>query len=159
MTETAKTAGTVYEVAFHIVPTVSPENLPKEVEAIKAVLGAQKATIISEEMPKLRSLAYQMVKVIGPTHHKFDTAYFGWIKFEGSKDTVIELDKALKLSDKIIRYLIIKTVRENTIYGPKIMALEKKDSQETSAKPEKIEAEVPKQTTEDLDKSIDKLVV
>lgn len=156
MTETAKTdKATVYEVGFHIVPTVSPENLPKEVDAIKAILGAQKATIISEEFPKLRSLAYQMVKVVGPVRHKIDSAYFGWIKFEGPKEVVDELNKALKASDKIVRFLIVKTVRENTIYGPKILADEKQD-----AKDDKAAVSGTKTAAgEDLDKSIDKLVV
>lgn len=159
MTETAKTdKATVYEVGFHVVPTVSPENLPKEVDAIKAILEKEKATIISEEFPKLRSLAYQMVKVVGSARHKVDSAYFGWIKFEGSKDAVAELNKALTASDKIVRFLVVKTVRENTIYGPKILALEKQDSKEEAkdGKEDKAAGDAP---AADLDKSIDKLVV
>lgn len=147
MTETDKTAGTVYEVGFHIVPTVSPENLPKEVDAIKAILGAQGATIISEEFPKLRALAYQMIKVVGPVRHRVDSAYFGWIKFEGPKETVAELNKALAASDKVVRFLIVKTVRENTIYGPQILAAEKAAAEAPKAAP-----------AEEVDKSIDKLV-
>ena len=163
--ETDKTAGTVYEVAFHIVPTVSPENLSKEVDAIRAILEKNKAETITEEFPKLRSLAYQMVKAVGPARNKFDTAYFGWIKFEAPKETVVELDKALKASDSIIRHLIVKTVRENTIYGPKILAEEKKDARDAAArdevKPEGREVKdvKPPMTPEELDKSIDKLVV
>ncbi|HVU06424.1 MAG TPA: 30S ribosomal protein S6 [Candidatus Paceibacterota bacterium] len=152
MTETAKTAGTVYEVGFHIVPTVSPENLPKEVDAIKAVLGAQQATIISEEFPKLRNLAYTMIKPIGPARHRFDTAYFGWIKFEAPTDAVAELDKAMKGSEKVLRHLIVKTVRENTLYGAKILAEEKKEAKADAVKDGK------PASAEDLDKSIDKLV-
>jgi ribosomal protein S6 len=164
MTETAKAAGTVYEVGYHIVPTVSPENLPKEVDALKGVLGAQQATIVSEEFPKLRNLAYTMIKPIGPVRHRFDTAYFGWIKFEAPKESVSEIEKAFLASDKIIRHLIVKTVRENTIYGPKILAEEKKETREGQpAEPAKAPAEEPKaakpKASEDLDKSIDKLVV
>lgn len=149
MTETAKTAGTVYEVGFHIVPTVSPENLPKEVDAIKAILGAQGATVISEEFPKLRNLAYQMIKVVGPVRHRIDSAYFGWIKFEGPKEAVAELNKALTLSDKIVRFLVVKTVKEDTMYGPKLLAEEKAAAEAAAAK---------QSAPEELDKSIDKLV-
>jgi len=164
MTETAKTdKATVYEVGFHIVPTVSPENLPKEVDAIKAILEKEKATIISEEFPKLRALAYQMVKVVGPVRHKFDSAYFGWIKFEGSKDVVAELNKALTASEKILRFLTIKTVKENTIYGPKILAdekIEEKADEKADASVEDVSVVAPKGAQgEELDKSIDKLVV
>jgi ribosomal protein S6 len=148
--ETAKTdKAAVYEVAFHIVPTVSPEKLPAEYDAIKAVLGGVGATIISEEAPKMRPLAYQMVKVIGPVHHKFDTAYFGWVKFDATTESVGEIKKALDASEKIIRHLIIKTVRENTLYGDKFAEEERKKEEAKNA---------PKPVAEDVDKSIEKLV-
>jgi small subunit ribosomal protein S6 len=157
--ETAKTAGTVYEVGFHVVPTVSPENLPKEVDAIKAVLEKNGGAIISEEFPKLRNLAYTMVKPVGSARHRFDTAYFGWIKFEAPSETVTELDKLFKASDKIIRHLIIKTIRENTIYGPKVLADEKKEARAEEVKEEKKDVKEGEPVNqEELDKSIDKLV-
>lgn len=152
--ETAKAAGTVYEVGFHVVPTVSPENLPKEVDAIKAILGGAGATVISEEFPKLRNLAYTMIKPVGAARHRFDTAYFGWIKFEGAKEVAAEIDKTLKASDKIIRHLLIKTVRENTIYGPKILGEEKREAVKAEGKAE----DKPQASQEEIDKSIDKLV-
>jgi ribosomal protein S6 len=148
---------TVYEVGFHIVPAVSPETLPKEVDAIKAVLGKAGATVISEEFPKLRNLAYTLVKAIGPARHKYDTAYFGWIKYEASRETAADIKKAFDANEKILRYLIIKTVRENTLYGAKILPEEKKEEvkgDETAAAKEPVTT-----TTEELDKSIDKLVV
>lgn len=151
--ETVKTAGTVYEVGFHIVPAVSPENLPKEVDAIKAVLGGVGATVISEEFPKLRNLAYTMVKAIGPARHKYDTAYFGWVKYEAAPESMAEVKKSLDANEKILRYIIIKTVRENTIYGPKVLGEEKKVKEE--AKDGSVAAPAG---SEDLDKSIDKLV-
>jgi ribosomal protein S6 len=152
--ETDKTAGTVYEVGFHIVPTVSPENLPKEVDAIKAVLAKNGAVTISEEFPKLRALAYQMVKVVGPARHKHDSAYFGWIKFEAAKTAVGEINKAMDANEKVLRYIIIKTVAENTLYGDKLIADAKALKDEEAAK-----AIEPKPATEaEMDKSIDKLI-
>jgi ribosomal protein S6 len=152
--ETVKTAGTVYEVGFHIVPAVSPEKLPAEVDAIKAILEKNGATIIAEEFPKLRNLAYTMIKAIGPARHRYDSAYFGWIKFEGSKEVSGELKKALDSNEKILRSLIIKTVRENTLYGAKILPQEKE-----AAKPEEVGEVKEEKAVEDIDKSIEKLVV
>lgn len=157
-TDTVKTAGTVYEVGFHIVPAVSPESLPKEVDAIKAFLGKQGATIISEEFPKLRTLAYSMVKVIGQNRHTYDTAHFGWIKFEASKESVGEIEKFFQASEKVLRHLLIKTVRENTLYGGKIIAQEESAREEAPKEAAK-ESKSAGATPEDLDKSIDKLVV
>lgn len=154
--ETVKTdKATVYEVGFHIVPAVSPEKLPEVVDAIKAVLGGVGATIISEEFPKLRNLAYTMVKAIGPARHRYDTAYFGWIKFEGPKEGTLEIKKAMDANEKVLRYLLIKTVRENTMYGPKILPPEEKEVVKT----DDIKDADKVVSGEDFDKSIEKLVV
>lgn len=164
MTETAKTAGTVYEVGFHIVPTVSPENLPREVDALKAVLMKNGAVTISEEFPKLRPLAYTMIKAIGPARNRCDSAYFGWVKFEAPKESVTAIDKEFKANEKVLRYLIVKTVRENTIYGPKVLADEKKEARgeeaakDGAAQDGKEPAKAAPVNQADLDKSIDKLV-
>ncbi|HEU0080864.1 MAG TPA: 30S ribosomal protein S6 [Candidatus Paceibacterota bacterium] len=148
MNETDKTAGTVYEVGFHIVPTVSPENLPKEVDAIKAVLAKNGAVTISEEFPKLRALAYQMIKAVGPARHRCDSAYFGWIKFEAPKAAIAEINKAMDANEKVLRYITVKTVKEDTLYGAKLLA------QEEAAKA----AQKPAAPAAELDKTIDKMV-
>lgn len=154
--ETVKTEkASVYEVGYHIVPAVSPENLPKEVDAIKAALGAQGATIISEEAPKLIKLAYTMVKAIGSARHKYDTAHFGWIKFEASPEAVVEIKKAVDGNEKVLRSLIVKTVRENTLYGPKLLAQEKAEAAKAE---EPKEAAKPQASDEEIDKAVDKLV-
>lgn len=158
MTETVKTdKATVYEVGFHIVPAVSPETLPKEVDAIKAVLTGAGATIISEEFPKLRTLAYTLVKAIGPVRNKYDTAHFGWIKFEAPAESQVEIKKALDANEKIIRFLIVKTVKENTLYGATILPQIKEEGAKTDEVSAPKEAPAPSQ--EELDKTIDKLVI
>jgi len=157
-TDTVKTAGTVYEVGFHIVPAVSPESLPKEVDAIKAFLEKHGATIISEEFPKTRVLAYPMVKVVGQTRHTYDTAHFGWIKFEAPKESAAEVEKFFQANEKVLRHLLIKTVRENTLYGAKVISQEEEAKEEASKEVVK-ESKAVAAAPEDLDKSIDKLVV
>lgn len=158
MKEDTKTEkATVYEVGYHIVPTVSPEHLPKEVDAIKAVLGNVGATVISEEAPKMMNLAYEMLKVVGPKRDYFKTAYFGSIKFESEPKAAVELKKALDLSDKVLRFIIVKTVRENTMHGYKFL----KDAKDASRRPTDKKADAPKAegNPEELDKSIEKLVI
>ncbi len=156
-TDTVKTAGTVYEVGYHIVPAVSPETLPKEVDAIKAFLEKQGATVISEEFPKTRVLAYPMVKVVGQSRHTYETAHFGWIKFEAPKESAAEIEKFFQANEKVLRHLLIKTVRENTLYGAKILPQEG-DAREDAPKEAAKEAKAPAAAPEDLDKSIEKLV-
>jgi transketolase len=46
-----KKEGKVYEVGYIIVPTVAPDHVAKEVDALKAILSKNKAEVISEEFP------------------------------------------------------------------------------------------------------------
>lgn len=159
--ETTKREGTVYEIGYLIVPTVSPDHLTKEVETIKAVLAQNGASVISEDAPKLRNIYYKMLKVVGPIRHKFDTAHFGWIKFEAKADAAQAIDKALKGNEKVLRFLMIKTVAENTLYGARILGekLEGASDKPADAAAPKAAAPVKPASQEELDKSIDKLVI
>ncbi|KKU26983.1 MAG: hypothetical protein UX39_C0005G0021 [Candidatus Magasanikbacteria bacterium GW2011_GWA2_46_17] len=149
----------IYEVGFHIVPSIPEEKLSSEMTAIKDVLEKNGAVFISEEFPKLKPLSYQMTKVLGPKHLKFDTAYFGWVKFEMAPENIDIVKKALELSETILRFLIIKTVRESTL------SVIKPAYRPTEAKPipgidTKQDAPVKSPVSEaELDKTIDALVV
>ena len=106
----------IYEVGYHIISSVAEENIPAEVEKIKAYLAKEKAIIISEEAPKLRPLAYSIKKGFGGIYKTYDKAYFGFIKFELTEEgDVRNIDLAMKNNDSILRHIVIKTVRENTM--------------------------------------------
>jgi len=149
----------IYEVGYHIVSSVSEENIPSEVEKIKAYLAKEKAIIISEEAPKLRPLAYSIKKASGGSYKSYDKAYFGFIKFELGEDADIRtIDSAMKNNESVLRYLVIKTVRENTMYSPKITVFSDKDAKIKALKVEKSEKDEKPASIEEIDKSIDALV-
>lgn len=158
MSEDTKTANAVYEVGYHIVPTVSPESLAEAVDEVKSILAKVGAVIISEESPKMRTLSYPMLKVAGPKRQYFDTAYFGWIKFEASAETMKEIKKALDVSEKILRFILIKTVHEQTLYGYKFAKETRETTRKSMIVDRKPEIKEPVNEAE-LDKSIDKLVI
>jgi ribosomal protein S6 len=105
----------VYEVGYHIVPTIAEENLGEEVTALKDLLGDNGANFISEEYPRLMELAYEMTRSIANKKQKFATGYFGWVKFECTPEEAKTIKELLDKNEKLVRYLLIKTVRENTI--------------------------------------------
>ena len=105
----------VYEVSFNIVPTLSEEAMAAEFGNLKETLLKLSGFVISEQYPKPISLAYIMEKVIANKNTKFSSAYFGWVKFEAPVSVVEELKRILDRNENIIRHLIIKTVRENTL--------------------------------------------
>ncbi len=105
----------VYELGYLLVPTVSEEDVPVSYGNLKDMVSSFGGAIISDEMPKMIPLAYQMVKVVSNIRNKFSTGYFGWIKFTMDSAKVLKLKKKLDLDPTIIRFLILKTVKENTI--------------------------------------------
>jgi ribosomal protein S6 len=105
----------VYEVGYLLVPTISEEELPAVYGNLKELISALGGVAVSDEMPKMMTLAYAMVKVVSNVRNKFNTAYFGWTKFTMDSDKILELKKKLDLDPHFIRFLILKTVKENTI--------------------------------------------
>jgi len=149
----------IYEVGYHIISSVSEENIPSEVEKIKAYLAKEKAIIIGEEAPKLRPLAYSIKKVFGGAYKTFDKAYFGFIKFElGEAGDIRNIDSSMKGNESVLRHLVIKTVRENTMYSPKITIFSDKDAKIKTFKEDKVVKGEKTATAEEIDKSIDALV-
>ncbi len=152
-------AGQVYELGYHIVSTVAEENLPKEVETLKATVLTDGGSLVSLGEPKLINLAYPMTKSVADIKKKFTTAYFGWLKFETRSELMPLIKKTVDQNPHILRYLLIKTVRENTLYTPKLnVRAPGKDETPVKAK-KSIKTDEKKATSlEDIDKSIDELV-
>jgi ribosomal protein S6 len=105
----------VYEVGYLLVSTLSEEEIPGIYGNLKELFSSLGAKPISDEMPLFINLAYPMVKVISNKRNKFDTAYFGWSKFYLEPEKAKDLKKKLDAEMSILRFLIIKTVKENTI--------------------------------------------
>lgn len=145
----------VYEVGYHIASSVSEENVGAEVAGIKKILG--KVEIISEENPKLIDLAYTIAKPIGGLRRKFDKAYFGWIKFSLPADEIVEIKKKLDAVENVIRFLLVKTVAENTLCGIKLIAEENSKKKTYTKKEEKVSEKTPA-SVEEIDKSIEELI-
>ena len=151
MEKTAERDAKVYEIGYLIVPSVPEEGVAGQISAIKDILAKHKAEIIADESAALRPLAYTMVKKIGTTNRRFDSAYFGWIKFEAAPVEVRLIEKEVKEVDSILRLLLINTVREHTLLSSKLN-LESSDKNATEGT-----AKAPV-SIEDMDKSIDKTV-
>jgi ribosomal protein S6 len=149
----------IYEVGYHIMPSVPEEKLPLEVSAIlSAIVSKNGGVIISSDAPAKIELAYTMAKKVGATRHKCDEAYFGWFKFEMSPDNINALKAFLDAQDNVLRFLLIKTVRENTLVGAKLLAAEMTASdpkEEVKAEGKAVKSPV---SEAELDKTIDELV-
>lgn len=149
----------IYEVGFLLAPSLTEEKVSEAVASLKSVL--QDSAVIAEEHPKLRQLAYTIEKAWQGRNYKYDSAYFGWIKFEAPATILPILTEYLDKEENVVRYLLTKTVRESTLVPSKLIhAIRTDDGKEPKeVKREKVEVVGPKMTTEELDKTIEELVV
>jgi ribosomal protein S6 len=145
----------IYEVGFHLVPFLSEEQIGAEVTEIKAIIEKHNGAVVSEEFPKLKPLAYEISKVTGGVKRNHDKAFFGFVKFAGTPEGVIETKTDLDKKDTIIRFILIKTIKDNTLYGSRVARTDgprpKKGKDEDGVVSPISEAEI--------DKSIEELVI
>jgi len=146
----------VYEVGYHMLPTIAEENLGGEVTLFKDMFLENGATFISDEYPKLIELAYEMTRSIENKKQKFSYGYFGWVKFECTANQARVIKEALDKNEKLVRFLMIKTVRENTMSVKR--TYNKQDGGKRHSTPRVKEESVPI-NEEVIDKEIDALVV
>jgi len=149
----------IYELGYLLVPTVVEENVPAVYGNLKELISSFKGGFISDDMPRSIPLAYTMSKVISNVRHKFNTAYFGWVKFEMDAEKILELKKKLDLDPQILRFLILKTVKENTIAAKRFVSREGGVARKIfTAKKEGEPEVVAPINKEEIDKEIDAMV-
>jgi ribosomal protein S6 len=105
----------VYEVGYLLSPAVRDENLTSALAKIQETITTAGGTIIAEGEPEFIDLAYEMTRVIENKNIRFTQAYFGWIKFTIEPKQIVEINAVLETNIDIIRFLVLKTVVENTI--------------------------------------------
>lgn len=152
---------TIYEIGYHVVSSVSEEELPARVSAIKDVIKKESGVLITEDAPSKISLAYPMSKMEGGKRTMFENAYFGWLKFEVGQDSIGNIKQAFDENNDILRFLIIKTVREDT-RAPRRVVITQKNETSPRSKPivKLTKKETPAPVVDaEIDRTIEKLVV
>ncbi len=157
----------IYELGFHFVPTMSDDEAMVQFSHLKSLVEKQGGVFISEEAPVMTDLSYEIAKTVKAQKKRYTTSYFGWVKFEIDPASIPALEKTVKLFEPLLRYIVISTVRENTLSGIKDLS---KDSAKDSTKDGKTKVEdatsevstTPETSAKidevEVDKSIDELV-
>jgi len=154
--EDNKTDKRVYELGYLLVPTLTPEEVPSIIDNLKELVSSFEGEHISDDMPKMINLAYPMIKVISNVRSKFDTGYFGWFKFFMDSEKILELKKKVDLDPNIIRFLILKTVQENTLASKRFVGRDSAYRKTTHKKDNNQEAEPINK--EEVDREIEAMV-
>ncbi len=151
-----KIPGKVYEVAYLVSPNIPEEKVGEVVSRIKGVLEKSGSFVLFDEFPRFKQLAYTLVKPLGGKNEKYSTAFFGWIKFEGSTSALVSLEADLIRDTDIVRFLIVKTERERKISARAPTWRREAPKREAVVKPE--EKKVPSMSEAELDKTIEELI-
>ncbi len=147
----------IYEVGFHIVPTVGEDGVAAVVEFVRSLLGT--AEIINEQFPQKMTLAYTVERSDAGRREKYNEAFFGHIKFALERELVPALSAALTAKKEVLRFLIIETTREDITAAPRrAVFVSDRLEGEVIKKPVVEDAAKVAVSDEDLDKSIDALV-
>ncbi len=149
---------TVYEAGFLLNPTLSADETTDFVAGLRAKVEGAGGEYVAHESPKEITLQYEMSREINNKKTWFSGAIFGWLKFKMEPKDISIIETALKGDEKIIRYLLIKTVAENTLFGNKLAAPKKR--REKKDKDDSDEEEVSEVINEEeVDKKIDEMVL
>lgn len=146
----------VYEIGYHLVPSLTEEGVSKAVEAIRKLLKG--AEIIAESYPEKRTLAYTIERGAESKNEKFTESWFGHLKFEGVREDMPALREALTAMREVMRFILIETVREDlTLQKQRAVFASDRLEGQTLQKPA-APAEKPAEVSqEELDKSIEAL--
>ncbi|MDB5224712.1 MAG: Ribosomal protein [Candidatus Adlerbacteria bacterium] len=155
----ANDASTVYEVGYHVIPTVPEAEVATVVDAIRAVLTAQSAEIISEQVPVKTTLAYRIERAASGKVEKFTESYFGFIKFATAPEASVAIHKALSDKYEVLRFIIVHTTREDALAPRRTVFASDRLEGKTIEKPvAEVVEKVGEVSEAELDKSIDALV-
>ncbi len=101
----------VYELAFHILPTVAEEEVSSVFDSIKGEMTKAGGSLIDEEMPERFDLAYEIMKHLEGKNRNYHSAYFCWVRFSAPGSAIAELHEAVDSRPDILRTLLIKLTK------------------------------------------------
>lgn len=152
----------IYEVGFNLVPTLGEEEIAPVFDVLRGIIESNGGNIISEGLPEEITLAYPMKHDVANKRNVYTSAYFGWIKFEMLPEDIAKVKEGFDGNENVIRFIIVKTVREDTL-SKKFAAPKQKHTAPAVSSSEKStdkKEEAPKEpvSEEEVDKAIEELI-
>ena len=89
-----------YEVVFIVNPEVGDDEVMRLSETVQKIITSQGGHIVKTEMMGRRRLAYEI-------NHKREGTYI-LLEIEGSGAEIAELERRMRVSDQILRYMTIR---------------------------------------------------
>ena len=123
---------TNYNLTILINNKVDEKGRTGVIDGVKKDFG----NLIKEDLWGVRTLAYEIKHM--------DKAFFAYFEFESEPQSVITLDKNIRLNEDIIRYLLVKTKKAKrvTVARAKRTAVREAAKGQSGKETEKVEASV-----------------
>lgn len=97
-------ANRVYEVMYIADPTTDTDGIETINKEIEDLVGNQGGTIVSTDDMGRRQLAYKI--------KQFTEGYYFLFEIEGSGSEIAEIERRMRVNDKIFRYLTVRVDEE-----------------------------------------------
>ncbi len=116
-----------YEVVFVVHPDQS-EQVPAMVERYKTLVTGQGGVIHRLEDWGRRQLAYPIQKLV--------KAHYVCLNIECGQTTLEELEHAFRYNDAVLRHLVVKTKKAETVASPMMKVVEREEARKVASEAE-----------------------
>ncbi|MBP9760453.1 MAG: 30S ribosomal protein S6 [Candidatus Pacebacteria bacterium] len=152
-----------YELGYHLVPSLSEDDLALRVGELMQVITNAGGKIVSEGAPQACTLTYTMKRLRGGRWEKYDTTFFGWVRFSAPAEVVLALKEVLEHAEYVVRHLILKLDAKALAPAPTPRVPRPTEVVEVAIEPKQLESKHDEETKvdvseEELDKQIEDLI-
>ncbi|GIU01591.1 30S ribosomal protein S6 [Sulfurovum sp. TSL6] len=98
---------TCYETLFVVKPTLTEEEIAAQITKVKDILAKEGAELVGTNDMGMRKLAYQV--------EKHNRGYYTVLFYKAAGSTIEELERNLKISEDIIKFLTVKYTKQKEI--------------------------------------------
>lgn len=150
---------TVYEVGYHLLPSLSDDEVQAWVKDLTAFLKKQGADFVGEKMPEKIDLAYAIERRVEGRFQAVRSAYFGWVAFSLEPRSIAQVKKFMDMHQSVLRYLIVTTSVDEVkaVMEGKVLVPKAASSTDAIAAPKRAEEQSAEVSEVDLDKALDSI--
>jgi ribosomal protein S6 len=147
----------VYEIGYHLLPTLSEAEVTSTVKDLMAFLTKEGASFIGDKAPEKIDLAYAIERRVEGKFQAVRSAFFGWVAFEVSPNAAQNVKKFMDTNPAVLRYIFIVTTKDEVkaVMEGKVLVPKAAASTDAIAAPKRAEEEGGEVSQVDLDKALD----
>ena len=131
-----------YELLFVLKPTLVEEELQAKINYLKEILEKNGAVIAALQNMGTRRLAYQV--------EKFERGYYGVFYFEAPTNSIIEVERNLRISEDFLKFMTVKYEKQKEIRHWNKLVEKFSAKKEEEAKTEEPAPAVTEEKTEEV---------